>query len=229
MRKLRRRLTYVNVVGTLALFLVLAGGVVWAGSKISGKTIKKNSQPGNRIKKNTITSNRVKDNTLLSADFAGGAPGTTVLDITASNISPIPPLPASTPITFTGTTSFTPSRKARVNGRKVTFTPANGHSYLAMFEAKGNVVDVDGPGGGFCLVEVDVNVNGVENMSHVLVQQLGAPPPDHETQNITWQETPVALIDKGQPQTFTGRVIANAGCGPSTRIDSIRVLVNSFG
>ena len=53
MQRFRPRITYANVVATMALFLALAGGTVWAANKINGKQIKKNSLPGNRIKKNT--------------------------------------------------------------------------------------------------------------------------------------------------------------------------------
>jgi hypothetical protein len=62
-RAIRRRLTFANVVAVLALFIAL-GGSVYAANKISGKTIKKGSEPGNRIKKNTITGKQVKEKTL---------------------------------------------------------------------------------------------------------------------------------------------------------------------
>jgi hypothetical protein len=51
------------LVALLALFVAL-GGTVYAGSKISGKQIKKNSLPGNRIKKHTITGQQVNLNKL---------------------------------------------------------------------------------------------------------------------------------------------------------------------
>jgi len=60
---IKRRLTFANVVALLALFIAL-GGSVYAANKISGKTIKKGSEPGNRIKKNTITNKQVKENSL---------------------------------------------------------------------------------------------------------------------------------------------------------------------
>lgn len=52
---------------------------MYAASKISGKTIKKGSEPGNRIKKNTVTGKQVKESTLgkvpeaANADTAGAA------------------------------------------------------------------------------------------------------------------------------------------------------------
>ena len=58
-----RRPTASFVISCIALFVAL-GGTVYAGTQISGKTIKKGSLPGNRVKKNTLPGNRVKKNTL---------------------------------------------------------------------------------------------------------------------------------------------------------------------
>ena len=46
MKRFRPRLSYANVVASLALFLALTGGTVWAANKINGKQIKKGSIPG---------------------------------------------------------------------------------------------------------------------------------------------------------------------------------------
>jgi hypothetical protein len=56
---LRTRLTYANVVATLALFIALGGTSVAASSLISGSKIKKESIPGNRLRKHTLTSTQV--------------------------------------------------------------------------------------------------------------------------------------------------------------------------
>ncbi|WP_157592049.1 hypothetical protein [Solirubrobacter soli] len=56
---LRTRLTYANVVATLALFIALGGTSVAATSVISGSKIKKNSIPGDRVKKHALTATQV--------------------------------------------------------------------------------------------------------------------------------------------------------------------------
>jgi hypothetical protein len=61
--RIRRLLTFSNVVACLALFIAL-GGSVYAAGKISGKQIKRSSLPGNRIKPKTIPANRIKPNSL---------------------------------------------------------------------------------------------------------------------------------------------------------------------
>ena len=141
MMSVRPRLSYANVVATLALFLTLTGGAVWAASKISGKQIKKNSIPGNRIKKKTLTNDRIKKKTLTNdrikpgtiqrtALAAGALPGLTVADASASNLpgatTKTPPGP--TPVALTGNASF---------------TPVGGKSYLLQAELVGNPVAVN--------------------------------------------------------------------------------------
>jgi hypothetical protein len=63
MSRIRKVLTFSNVVACLALFMAL-GGTVYAAGKISGTQIKSGSLPGNRIKSKTISANRIKPKTL---------------------------------------------------------------------------------------------------------------------------------------------------------------------
>ena len=81
MRKLGNRLSYANLMATIAVFLALGVGTVYAASKINGKQIKANSIPGNRLKVNSVTSQQINPATLgtvpnashsTNADKAGG-------------------------------------------------------------------------------------------------------------------------------------------------------------
>jgi hypothetical protein len=65
MARVRRLLTFSNVIACLALFVAL-GGSVYAAGKISGKQIKRSSLPGNRIKPKTIQPNRIKPKSLTA-------------------------------------------------------------------------------------------------------------------------------------------------------------------
>jgi hypothetical protein len=58
------RLTYANVVATLALFVALGGSAMAAHELIDGKDIEKGSEPGNRLKPKTVTGKQVKTATL---------------------------------------------------------------------------------------------------------------------------------------------------------------------
>jgi hypothetical protein len=63
---IRSRLTYSNVIASLALFVALGGGA-YAAIKIP-----KNSVGTAQIKSNAVISSKVKDRSLLALDFKGG-------------------------------------------------------------------------------------------------------------------------------------------------------------
>lgn len=76
MARLSARLTYANVVASLALFVAL-GGSGYAAVKVSKNSVGskqiKNGQVKNAdLAKNAVTSSKVKDGSLLSADFKPG-------------------------------------------------------------------------------------------------------------------------------------------------------------
>ena len=74
---LRERITYANVVATLALLLALCGGAVAASqlakNSVGPKQLKKNSVTSVKIKKNAVNGSKVKDGSLTGADLQDGA------------------------------------------------------------------------------------------------------------------------------------------------------------
>jgi hypothetical protein len=92
--RIKRVLSFSNVIACIALFVAL-GGSVYAAGKLSGSQIKPNSLPGNRIKPKSITANRVKLGSLTGAQIkAGSLTGTqinqaTLTGVTASKLSSI--------------------------------------------------------------------------------------------------------------------------------------------
>lgn len=63
MRALRNRLTYANVVATLALFVAL-GGVSWAAIRISGHQIKPHTITARQVKANSLGGRQIKERSL---------------------------------------------------------------------------------------------------------------------------------------------------------------------
>jgi hypothetical protein len=59
MKSLGSRLTYANVVATLALFLVVAGGGAYAASKIGAKDIKTGAVTTSKIRKGAVTATKL--------------------------------------------------------------------------------------------------------------------------------------------------------------------------
>ena len=63
LKKLRQRLTYANVMSTMAVFIAL-GGSSYAALTISGSDIKKRSIAGGKLKRNTLTGREIRESRL---------------------------------------------------------------------------------------------------------------------------------------------------------------------
>jgi hypothetical protein len=95
MNRLRSKLSYANIVATLALFLVIAGGSAFAAGKLA-----KNSVGNKQIKNNAITTAKIKNGSVTGAKIAKGS-------VTGSNInlSSLGAVPSATHATSADTAS----------------------------------------------------------------------------------------------------------------------------
>lgn len=73
MKQIRKRITYANVMSSIAVFLVLGGGAAYAAKKIGSNEIKGNSITTGKIKKEAITASKIKKNSVTTAKIANGA------------------------------------------------------------------------------------------------------------------------------------------------------------
>ncbi len=71
-RRLRKFLTFSNVVAVLALFFAL-GGTVYAAGQISGSQIKPKSIPANRIKSGSVTGKQIKAGSITGTQIKSGS------------------------------------------------------------------------------------------------------------------------------------------------------------
>jgi hypothetical protein len=71
MNKLRGKLTYANVMSTIAVFIALGGATAFAAGQLA-----KNSVGTKQIKKNAVTGQKVKDGSLTGADINAATLGT---------------------------------------------------------------------------------------------------------------------------------------------------------
>jgi hypothetical protein len=69
LRKLRSRLTYANVVSTIALGLAVGGGTAYAAIKIGTSNIRYHAVTGSKLSNNSVTASKVKNNALSASDI----------------------------------------------------------------------------------------------------------------------------------------------------------------
>lgn len=76
MTEIRKRLTYANLMSTLAVFLVLGGAAVAATrlprNSVGTRQLRRNSVARGKVRRNAIDSSRVRNGSLLARDFKQG-------------------------------------------------------------------------------------------------------------------------------------------------------------
>jgi hypothetical protein len=69
LRKFRSRITYANVVSTLALGLAIGGGTAYAAATIGTSNIRYHAVTGSKVATNAVTASKVKNSALSGADL----------------------------------------------------------------------------------------------------------------------------------------------------------------
>jgi hypothetical protein len=83
MKQIRTRLTYANVMSSIAVFLVLGGATALAASKIGANGLKANSVLTGKIKKEAVTTSKLKNESVATAKIKNGAITTGKIDADA--------------------------------------------------------------------------------------------------------------------------------------------------
>jgi hypothetical protein len=78
LKQLSKRLTYANVMSSIAVFLVLGGATAIAAGQLAknsvgSKQLKKNAVTTAKLKKNAVTTAKIKNNAVTTAKIANGA------------------------------------------------------------------------------------------------------------------------------------------------------------
>ena len=71
MKELRRTFSYANVVATVALFLAVSGGVVYAASTLGKNTVKSKNIAANAVKARNLAKNAVKQKSIAATRSPG--------------------------------------------------------------------------------------------------------------------------------------------------------------
>jgi hypothetical protein len=72
-KQIRKRLTYANVMSSIAVFLVLGGGAAYAAKKIGANELKSNSVKTGKIVKEAVTTSKLKNSSVTTAKIAKDA------------------------------------------------------------------------------------------------------------------------------------------------------------
>lgn len=239
MRKSRKALTYSNVVATIALFLAISGGAVYAAATLGRNAVKSkniashavknrnlakkavkagnlaaNSVTTAKVKKEAIIGSKVKAGTLTRTNLAAGTlAGLQVADAGSSSVPGLTEEPeAGTPVPLSGTTSF---------------TPAAGKSYELLTELKGTPTDADGPEGKSCSDFVTILVNGIPFAGAGIFNSASGTPP-FNNEPVGSSSTAIGLQEAGQQQTLSAIAFGSSGCSSATTA-SLRVTVVELG
>jgi hypothetical protein len=78
-KQIRQRLTYANVMSSIAVFLVLGGATAFAATKIGANELKANSIKTGKIVKEAVTTSKLKNDSVITSKIANGAISSTKL------------------------------------------------------------------------------------------------------------------------------------------------------
>jgi len=207
LRAVLRRLTYANVIATLALFLALGGGAVWAANKQANKVgtgkIKPNAVTAGKIKANAVTTSKIRENAVTNAKIREGsvnfgklAAGTNVVATATSS-----------PVAVNGASAVTVSFPS-----PVTFTPAAGVVDLLSVEARSS--NLSRSGAEPCRVQVLPLVNGTEWAGAPIVLSAFEPSGENPSGVIGsgGATSPIGLAAAGATQTIGAKLIGSPRC-----------------
>jgi hypothetical protein len=207
LRAVLRRLTYANVIATLALFLALGGGAVWAANKQAAKVgtgkLKPNAVTAGKIKANAVTGSKIRENAVTSAkiregsvNFAKLAAGTGVVATATSSPVAVNGAGAAT-VTFPTPISFTPTANV-----------------VDLMSVEARSSNLGRSGTEPCRVQILPLVNGTEWAGAPLV--LGAFEPNGENPSGVigsgGATSPIGLAATGATQTIGAKLIGSPRC-----------------
>jgi len=211
MRAAMRHLTYANVIATLALFLALGGGAVWAANRVGAGKLRPNSVTAGKIKRSAVTTAKIRDNAVTAAKIRAGAVGLDKLaagtnlvatasggPIAANGTSPVP-------IPLSGTASF---------------TPAAGTVALLSVEAKGENLGRGGEKSCDPTVVPYVNGSPWEVAEGNLTVHAFAPTADAPTglSPVSGATAPIGLTAPGVTQTVSVKLVGDPDCTAASAV-----------
>lgn len=220
----KSRLTYSNVVSTLALFLALSGGVAFAASKVHTNGIFKRAVTSGKLALGAVRSNQIADGAVGAKQVANAAIGSN--QIAAAAVAPsnlqFPVFFAASPAG--GSLPVPQGEPVAYPLSDSSWTQKPGQIVVIFGGAVGTLARVENSGED-CRVFFDIRVNG---------QQTGGGELSTSSTTPVQVERSVGASPEIDPLTATTNNLAvkvgsNGACTPSSTVDSTRFRVLDFG
>jgi hypothetical protein len=217
------RLTYANIVSTLALFLALGGGAAYAASKVSSGDLAPGAVHTSDVFKRAITSGKLAVGAVRSNQVVDGAIGSKQIGAAAvapSNLE-FPVFYAASPKGGSAPVTEGPDPYPLSNS---TWTQNPGQIEV-VFGGANATLAYDGSGSGSCQLFFEINLNGQQVGGGQF--STGSTSPEQIEQSVGAQPQ----IDPVAPVTnhLTARTESNGDCTPESTVDSVRFRVLDFG
>ncbi|MET0731141.1 MAG: hypothetical protein ABWZ03_08120 [Solirubrobacterales bacterium] len=220
---MRSKLTYANVASTIALFLALTGGVVYAASKIGTKDIQRQAVTEKKIAPGAVKNGKLAAGSVSTEKLADAAVGNDQV----KNDS-IQPGKLSFPVFYVATPA---GGSQPVTSGQDPDPLSNGQwtqrkdAVNVVFGSGTATLAYDGSGSGSCQVFFDIRVDGQQVGGGQL--QTSSTTPEQVTQQIG--AAPGAGPTQATERTLTVQVGSNGDCEAGSTIDSTRFQVLNFG
>ena len=228
MKSVRKRLSYGNVVATLALFLAISGGAVYAANKITSKQIGKGAVKNKNLAKNAVKNKNLAKNAVSSPKLAKNAVKNEDVADGAINFAK---LAAGTGVVASATGGPVAANQEIATiplNPPLTVTPVAGQPLTVNLEARGTLLPA---GTSTCTVAPIPVVNG----NPMLVGELAAlsspdNPPEQPFPNgipVSSVSFPIGISQPGVAQSIGVQLLVfnPEDCAAGSRIDQIAVVV----
>ncbi len=202
---MREKLTYANVVATLALFLALSGGAVYAASKIHSNDIAKKAVKSRNIAKGAVKRTKIANGAVNSAKVADGS--LTSSDLTEGARILASPQAGALPIP-SGAFSLSPA----------TWAQSAGESALVLAEAKATIA---AEAASTCVANVNFAIDGAPAVGALTFTTVSNTP----VQQTSSVMLGALLVGSAEHSISGVSVLDPVNCTAGSQIDFVRVRV----
>ena len=228
MKSVRKRLSYGNVVATLALFLALSGGAALAASKITSKQLGKGAVKNKNLAKNAVKNKNLAKNSVTSPKLAKSAVKNAAIADGAINFAK---LAAGTDVVASATGGPVPVNQDFATvplNPPLTVTPVAGQPLTVSLEVRGTLTPA---ASDTCQVIPIPVVNG-NPMLVGASAALSSPdnPPQQPFPNgipVSSVSFPLGISQPGVAQSIGVQLLTESteDCGAGSRVDQVAVVV----